>query len=211
MEDLRRIQKLENIKLLADARRLEILRFLMAAPETLSTLGHKLGEHPARVRHHLKALEDAGFVELVAEEPARGFTKKFYRACARAFLLQELILPDLGERPLTVIGSHDLALDLLAERMRDEFALFSLPVGSLDGLVALRQGVGHLAGSHLFDDASGEYNRPIVRLLFPDRPVHLFTLAHRVQGLLTAPGNPRRIQSLTDVAERNLTFINRNR
>ena len=149
MNQLRRIQDFEHLKILADARRLAILRLLMAKQATLSQLGQALGEHPARVRHHLKQLEKAGLVELVDTRVVRGFVEKYYRARARAFLLQELILPDDPKREtITVLGSHDLALEALAERLREQSSmdLLVLPVGSLDGLIALRQGSAQLAG-----------------------------------------------------------------
>jgi putative molybdopterin biosynthesis protein len=85
-----------------------------------------------------------------------------------------------------------------------------LPVGSLDGLIALRQGLAHLTGCHLLDIDSGEYNLPYVRHLFPERPMKLVTLAHREQGLMLAPGNPRRIHGITDLARGDVSFINRN-
>jgi len=86
-----------------------------------------------------------------------------------------------------------------------------LPVGSLEGLIALRQGIAQLAGCHLLDAESGEYNLPYVRHLFPDREISLITLANRVQGLMTAAGNPRNICGLQDLARPEVTMINRNR
>jgi molybdate-binding protein len=215
MEPLRRIQDFEKVKLLADARRMAILQLLMAGPWTLSQLGLALNEHPAQVRHHLKLLEDAGLVELTATHVVRGFVEKYYQARAQAFLIQELILPALVERKATIaMGSHDLALELLFEELNDQkkgMSFLALPVGSLDGLVALRQGIAHLAGSHLWDAASGEYNLPHVRSLFPDRTMVLMTLAHRRQGLVLAPGNPLRIYGLEDLARPEVTLVHRNR
>ena len=216
MEPLHRIRNFEQIKTLADARRLTILRLLMAAPATLSQLGVMLGEHPARVRHHLKQLEAADLVEMVEMRVVRGFTEKYYRARASAFLLQDLILPDDPEREyLAVLGSHDLALEALAERLRQQaksrMELLVLPVGSLDGLIALRQGSAQLAGCHLLDAESGEYNLPYVRHLLPDRQVTLLTLAHRQQGLILPAGNPLGIGGLDDLARPGLVWVNRNR
>jgi putative molybdopterin biosynthesis protein len=216
MEPLHRIRNFEQIKTLADARRLTILRLLMAAPATLSQLGGMLGEHPARVRHHLKQLEAADLVEMVDTRVVRGFTEKYYRARASAFLLQDLILPDDPEREyLAVLGSHDLALEALAERLRQRakgrMELLVLPVGSLDGLIALRQGNAQLAGCHLLDAESGEYNLPYVRHLLPDRQVSLLTLAHRQQGLILPAGNPLGIGGLDDLARPGLVWVNRNR
>jgi putative molybdopterin biosynthesis protein len=202
----------EQIKLLADARRLAILRRLMAAPASLTGLGQALGEHPAWVRHHLKKLEDAGLVEIAEVRVTAGVTEKFYRAKASALLLQQMVLPEAAGRPAVILsGSHDLAVELLAQELAAHLNLLTLPVGSLDGLVALRQGLCHLSGAHLYDAATGEYNTSFVRHLFPDRATELITLAHREQGLLLAPGNPKRIRGLADLARPEVTFVNRQR
>ena len=68
-------------------------------------------------------------------------------------------------RTIVVIGSHDLVLDLAASRLRardPRISLASSNVGSLGGLVALRDGLCHLAGSHLLDPETGELH-PAVR------------------------------------------------
>ncbi len=215
MESLQRIHHFKHLKLLADARRLEILRLLMAGSGTLSTLGKTLGEHPARVRHHLKLLEQAGLIELVETRPLHGFVEKYYRAAAQAFMLTAIVLPAWPEgETLVALVSHDLALDLLARRVEQAHAglkLLALPVGSLDGLVALREGLAQLAGCHLLDADSGQYNLPYIRHFFPDRSMAVLTLAYRQQGLLLAPGNPLGIRGLPDLARPDVLLINRNR
>jgi putative molybdopterin biosynthesis protein len=85
----------------------------------------------------------------------------------------------------------------------------SMPVGSLDGLVNLRQGLCQISGAHLLGN-DGTFNTPFVKHLFPDRPIDLVTLAHRTQGLMVAPGNPLGIHSLADLERSGLRFINRN-
>ncbi len=214
MSSIQLIKSLEQIKLLSDPRRLAILRRLMAKPATLSQLGAAMGEHPAWVRHHLKQLEQAGLVEPVTAQATGGFVEKYYQAKAQAYIYQETILPDLPRRQTVVLmGSHDLALDRLAIQIDEKagIQMLALPVGSLDGLVALRQGLANLTACHLLDVESGEYNLPYVRHFFPDRPVTLVTLALRTQGLMLAPGNPRQIKGLEDLARSDIAFINRNR
>jgi molybdate-binding protein len=205
-----RLSAFEQIKLLADERRLVILRHLMAGPATLTQLGHLLGEHPAWVRHHVVRLVEAGLVEIAEIRSLAGVTEKFYRARANAFLLQEMILPENPSHPSIIFsGSHDLAIEMLARQLEGHLTLTVLPVGSLGGLVALRENLCHLSGCHLLD-TSGEYNLPYVRHFFPDRATLVFTLAQREQGLMTAPGNPKGIRSLGDLAREDVTFINRN-
>src|SRR5580692_2573249 len=70
---------------------------------------------------------------------------------------------------IVAIGSHDLVLDLAASALRADDAMVTLAssnVGSLGGLVALRDGLCHIAGSHLLDPASGEYTLPYVDQVF---------------------------------------------
>jgi putative molybdopterin biosynthesis protein len=212
METVRRIQQLEQLKMVTDARRMSILKLLMVQPETLTTLGKHLGEHPARIRHHLKQLEKAGLVDLVDTQVVRGFTEKYYAATAQAFTFNEIILPG-NARPdtLLVLGSHDLALEILArDQDKDRSRLMTLAVGSLNGLIGLRLGNAHIASCHLLDAQSGEFNTSFVRHFFPDRPMLLVTLAHREQGLLVARGNPHQIKGLQDLERSSLRLINRN-
>lgn len=210
MESVEILHAFEQIKLLSDARRMAILRLLMAGPATLTQLAMTLEQSPARVRHHVKTLEGAGLVELAEVRTTGTVTEKFYRARAGAFLLHEYVLPE-GRKPSIIFsGSHDLALDGVAGRLSKRVTMLSLPVGSLDGLIHLRQGLCQVSGAHLLD-SSGEYNAPFVRHLFPDRDMELVTLANRTQGLMLAPGNPESIRSTTDIARRGVRFVNRNR
>jgi putative molybdopterin biosynthesis protein len=214
MKTVEFIRDFEQIKLLTDRRRLAILRRLMLGAATLTQLGQALGEHPAWVRHHLKQLEEAGLVEMVATQVSGGVVEKYYQAQAQALIVQETILP-AAEHQETVIllGSHDLGLNLLAQHLQENnlLQLLTFPVGSIDGLVALRQGIAHLTSCHLLDVESGEYNRPYVRHFFPDRTVALITLAQRVQGLMVRPGNPDKIRSLEDLARPKVVLANRKR
>ena len=206
---MQRLNTFEQIKLLSDGRRLSILRRLMAAPASLSQLGRALGEHPAWVRHHLVRLEQAGLVELAEVKTVAGVTEKFYRANAGALLLQEMILPENPGRPTVIFsGSHDLAVEALADQLGEHLNLVILPVGSLDGLVMLREGLCHFSGCHLLD-LSGEYNLPFIQHLFPDRDMRVFTLAYREQGLMLFPGNPKQVRSLSDLLRPGIVFINR--
>jgi putative molybdopterin biosynthesis protein len=197
------------IKLLADPRRMEILRLLMASPATLTHLARNLKQSPAWIRHHILALESANLVEVSEIRKTGKVTEKFYHAKADALLLQETILPKTKKTAIIFSGSHDLALEGIAERLQEHVALLGMPVGSLDGLVNLRQGLCQISGSHLLDE-NGEYNTPFIRHLFPDRDVEVVTLAHRTQGLVLASGNPKRMKKISDLAKPDVRFVNRN-
>jgi putative molybdopterin biosynthesis protein len=175
-----------------------ILRLLMAAPATLSQLGRALEMHPAKIRHHLLQLKQAGFVQLVAEREIPGFVEKYYQATAQVYSINQMLLPEPAlHGTIIYFGSHDPALELLAETLGQNAStpdMVTVPVGSLDGLITLRQGFCHLTGCHLFDPVDGEYNTSYVRHLFLGQPMEVITLAQREQGLLAAPGNPRQIR-----------------
>ena len=210
MKITRTIRSFEQIKILADARRLQLLRLLMAAPSTLTQLAAAVGHTPAWVKHHLTVLENAGLVELLEVRTHGTVTEKFYASRAAAWLLQEIIFPSGDSTVFLFAGSHDLALELIAEHLAPGIDLLIQPVGSLDGLATLRLGFCHLAGTHLLD-VSGVYNVPYIRQLFPEGLVSLMTLAHRQQGLMFAPGNPKGIHSLQDISRQDISFIIRNR
>jgi putative molybdopterin biosynthesis protein len=118
------------------------------------------------------------------------------------------------ERTIVSIGSHDLVLDLVANALRavdPTLGLVSTNVGSMGGLVALRDGLCHVAGSHLLHPATGEYTHPYLEEMMPDRDLAVVRLVHRQQGLLVPPGNPHGVTGLADVAAGGLTFVNRQR
>jgi putative molybdopterin biosynthesis protein len=210
MGSIQKLQSFEQLKLLADPRRRAILQELMFGPASLTMLGRTIGEHPAWIRHHLKQLEAVGLVELVETRIQSGVVEKFYRARAGGYLIQELILPLGRGRPVVVFsGSHDLAFELLTKLISKNLDVLTLTIGSLDGLMALRQNLCCLSGAHLLDP-DGEYNLPFIRHIFPDRAMQVMTLVHREQGLITAPGNPKAICSLADLLRKDVTFVNRN-
>ncbi|HEY2098457.1 MAG TPA: molybdopterin biosynthesis protein [Pseudonocardia sp.] len=123
-------------------------------------------------------------------------------------------LAEIG-RTIVAIGSHDLVLDLAASRLRATDPLITLAssnVGSLGGLVALRDGLCHIAGSHLLDPATGQYTLPYVdKLVGADSNVAVVRLVHRDQGLIVAPGNPLGLTGVDDLTRAGLRYVNRQR
>ncbi len=127
----------------------------------------------------------------------------------------ELLRPiDTLDSTVVAIGSHDVTLDLIASELRrvdPKLTLASSNVGSLGGLLALRRGEAHIAGTHLLDEETGEYNVSFVRRYVPDEDIVLVTLVHRVQGLIVPTGNPKSIESLEDLTRGDVRFVNRQR
>ncbi len=113
-----------------------------------------------------------------------------------------------------VLGSHDNTLDLLATllRRRDpKLRLSSAHVGSLGGLMALRQGRAHLGGSHLYDPETNSYNVPYIQKYLAGVPLKLINLAWRQQGFMVLPGNPHNLHAVADLTRPGVRFINRQR
>jgi putative molybdopterin biosynthesis protein len=207
------ISRQDQLAALSDEHRMAILRRLMCGPSTISRLGRDFERHPAWIRHHIKRLEAAGLVESAGERTTRNYTEKFYRASAGALAVHMLVAPDPGSKRLMVaLGSDDFALQLLTEKFNEmpgDYQIAASSIGSLDGLVALRQGLADVAGCHLFDAAADDYNVPYLRHLFPDRAMDVVTLAHREQGLMQAPGDKRSV-TIENLADSGLRFVNRN-
>ncbi len=110
-------------------------------------------------------------------------------------------------------GSNDLTISILEDCVRrraPQFKVATANVGSLGGLVALKRGEAHVAGTHLLDPRSGTYNvSDITRFFGKKSDVVVITLAIREQGLIVAKGNPKRIQGLRDLVRGGVTFVNR--
>lgn len=209
MKKVETIRSFDEIKLLADAHRMDILRLLMASPATLTQLARTMKRSPAWIRHHIVVLQSAHLVEVSGIRKTGKVTEKYYRAKADVLLLQELILPKTRKPSVIFSGSHDLGMERIAEHLEKYLTLLSMPVGSLDGLVNLRQGLCQISGSHLLDE-NGKYNTAFVHYLFPDRDMAVITLAYRTQGLILAKNNPKSIKKISDLTDPKVRFVNRN-
>jgi putative molybdopterin biosynthesis protein len=116
------------------------------------------------------------------------------------------------ENTIVCIGSHDNALDVLANYLKKkhpEFSLSSAHVGSMGGLLALKRGEAHLAGTHLLDEETGEYNVRYIKKMLPDTRTVLVNLVYRTQGFIVPKGNPKGIKGFEDLAREDVVFVNR--
>ncbi len=125
----------------------------------------------------------------------------------------ELLRPlSLIKNTIVVVGSHDNTLDILADQVRaghSDLTISSSHVGSMGGLMAIKRGVCHLAGSHLLDAEDGSYNISYIKKYLPGVGVKIVNLVLRDQGLIIYPGNPKGIKSVEDLNRDDITFINR--
>lgn len=117
-----------------------------------------------------------------------------------------------AEALLRFAGSHDLTIELLARQLAEGVPPLHLALafrGSLGGLMALARGEADIAGTHLWDEATDSYNAPFVKRVLPGQRVALVTLAERSLGLILPPGNPQQIESLADLTQRPVRWVNR--
>lgn len=112
-----------------------------------------------------------------------------------------------AQRPPIIAGSHDPLLEWAVRESGCGLAILS--GGSRAGVEALARGEATAAAAHWLDDASGEYNVPLVRSLLADADVVVFEWARRTQGLLMQPGNPHRIRKIADLARKRVTVAKR--
>ena len=98
-----------------------------------------------------------------------------------------LIGQELAPADLIVIGSQCVGMDhLLSVMSREGWRVKFIPVGSQGGLTAASRGECDIAGMHLLDEATGEYNRP-----FLNEGLQLIKGYGRKQGLIYRPGDTR--------------------
>lgn len=124
------------------------------------------------------------------------------------------LLRSMNEIRNTIVatGSHDLVLDLISEALATrERRLVSASVGSQAGLIALGRGETHIAGSHLLDPETGEYNLAFIPRYAPGIAVSVIGLVNRLQGLMVARGNPAGLRDLADLGSPGVRFVNRQR
>jgi putative molybdopterin biosynthesis protein len=115
-------------------------------------------------------------------------------------------------RTIVIVGSHDNSLDVLADQIKathSELTLSSSHVGSMGGLMAIKRGGCHLAGTHLLDTEDGSYNLSYLKKYLPDTAIKLIHLVQRDQGLIIKQGNPKGIKGIEDLSRKDVAFINR--
>lgn len=113
---------------------------------------------------------------------------------------------------LVLIGSHDPLIDTVSDLMRRNFPdkyVSSAHVGSMGGIMAIKRGEAHMAGIHLLDEETGEYNESFIRRYLGNEKILLIKCVKRLQGLMTAPDNPKNINALEDITRDGLKYVNR--
>jgi putative molybdopterin biosynthesis protein len=113
---------------------------------------------------------------------------------------------------LVAIGSHDPLLDEISDMMRrmwGDVSMSSSHVGSMGGIMSVRRGEAHVAGTHLLDEATGGYNTSFIKKYFPKGGVRLIECVNRLQGMMVAPGNPKGFRTVSDLSNPCMRYVNR--
>jgi len=113
---------------------------------------------------------------------------------------------------IVIMGSNDFTVEFLSHELSRRFPEYSLSfanVGSLAGLIALSRGNSHIAGCHLFDPDTAQYNVPYVSRYLPGIRTTVINLVYRDIGLMVTPGNPLNIVSIKDLSRPAIKIINR--
>lgn len=113
---------------------------------------------------------------------------------------------------IVIMGSNDFTIELLSHALNKRFPEYTLSfsnVGSLAGLIALGRGSSHLAGCHLFDPDTGQYNLPYISRYLPEIKITVINLVYRDIGLIVKPGNPLNIVFVNDLSRPGIKIINR--
>jgi putative molybdopterin biosynthesis protein len=114
---------------------------------------------------------------------------------------------------LTIIGSHCVGIDVLLGRIRathPEFSAKIVNIGSMGGLNAVTGGEADIAGIHIIDETSGEFNIPYVKRSTASKKLLLFRGYNRELGLVVQKGNPKSIAGFEDLVRKDVSFMNRN-
>jgi molybdate-binding protein/DNA-binding XRE family transcriptional regulator len=140
---------------------------------------------------------------------ADGIIKRAGRTNGRAELV--VFAKDEAAQKRLVLAGCDPATALLT-RMVEKISgveIVSAAASSRLALGWLKEGKVHIAGSHLEDPKTGEFNLPFVRKEFPEEDFSVVTFARWEEGLVLAQGNPKDIRSVEHLARKNVRFVNR--
>ena len=130
------------------------------------------------------------------------------------------IIAGISVGTLVSLGSA-LALALALHLTQEQYATLlpksvttaiSMDVAAeLGGIAALKKGVCHMAGMHLLEEDSGDFNFAFLRKFYPEGRIVLLNLAIRRQGLIVPAGNPKGVRGVEDLKGKGLRYINRQR
>lgn len=213
MKNIIRLQSEEAFRILGEPTRLKILQKLLSYPATITQLGQELDHHPAQIRYHVSRLESIGLVELCFTKTIKNYTEKYYKATSKAVFLNRAIFPwPSTSGQVVILGGDGPALDFLISEINTkigEKVFCTIPTGSLDSLIYLREKYCHIAGCHLYDLESDDFNISYIRHLFTLKNMVVVTFGNRDQGFIFKKDKSGSVSSISDIVEKNLRYVNR--
>jgi len=118
---------------------------------------------------------------------------------------------DGSARKRIVLAGCDPATSLLAHMVERDAGIdvVHAPASSELALRWLKEGKVHIAGSHLEDPKTAEFNLPFIRREFGAEEIGVVTFAEWEEGFVVVRGNPKHIRSVGDLNRKNIWFMNR--
>ncbi len=117
---------------------------------------------------------------------------------------------DYSTQNRLILAGCDPAISLLSPMLEKAgIEIVAAGASSRLALTWLKEGKVHIAGTHLEDAATGEFNLPFIRRELPAEDVCVVTFARWEEGLVTAKGNPKRLHSPADLSRKNVRLVNR--
>lgn len=184
-----------------------------------------MGDNESPLRQPLRQSRLSAMVnDLILETLSQGYTPEELEAAFTLQLARWRIQRETQEaaaniekkeesrKIIHIVGSNDLALELLVSRLkynRPDIDVQVTAAGSLGGLLAIQEGNADMAGIHLLDEETGEYNYPYIKHTLQGIEVAVVHLADRTQGFMVPRKNPKNILSLEDLKRPDVTFVNR--
>lgn len=119
--------------------------------------------------------------------------------------------PSQSNQKRVVISGQDVVLDMLSKYVENHTSLTPLRsyTGSLNSLISMYHRECDVVSVHLFDGDTGEYNLPYVKRILVSQPFILINLVCRMAGIYVKQGNPLNIKDWRDLAQPQVTIVNR--
>ena len=140
---------------------------------------------------------------------ADGIIKQTRRTNGRADLV--VFAKEEAAQKRLILAGCDPATGLLS-RMVERISGVEIVCAAASSKLALswlKEGKVHIAGSHLEDPKTGEFNLPFLRRELPEEDLCVVTFARWEEGLVVASGNPRGIRGMEDLGRKNVRLVNR--
>jgi molybdate-binding protein/DNA-binding XRE family transcriptional regulator len=140
---------------------------------------------------------------------ADGIIKRPIRSNGRADLM--VFAKEEAAQKRLLLAGCDPASSLLSNMVEriSGVEIVSAAASSKLALTWLKEGKVHIAGSHLEDPKSGEFNLPYIREKFRDEEILVVTFAQWEEGLVVKSGNPKLIRKPEDLGRRGIRIVNR--